>query len=204
MTYDVSVMAFKHEHHLEHLQDTLRLFGYRDLGQKSRVRGELELEREMQNWDLGNNRVLKAITPSAGWTVVLDPEKVMACHDKSCEEFSKKYSSVVMGMICDEVNKTYGFTVYRHGEKIREFLTVDGSVKANSGKKLSVEVGLDLADKAMLDDEIYDIFLGVTGVDLYTLMDEGEFSINELEKDEGAATAHRSLLEKLSPARLFD
>ena len=204
MSYDVSVMAFKHEHHLEHLHDTLRLFGYRDLGQKIKVRGEVELEREMKNWDLGNNRVLKAIAPSSGWTVVLDPEKVMACHDKPCEEFSKKHSSVVMGMICDETNKTYGFTVYRHGEKIREFLSVDGSVKANSGKELSAEVGLNLADKAMLDDEIYDVFLGVTGVDLYTLMDEGEFSIKELEKDEGAATAHRTLLERLSPARLLD
>lgn len=204
MSYDVSVMAFKHEHHLQHLHDTMDLFGYRRLGQRSKARGENQLAKEMEKWDLGNNRVLKAVAPCSGWTVVLDPEKGMACNGKSCAEFSRKHSSIVMGLICDPSTKTYGFSVYRYGQMIRHFVSVDGAVRANEGSELSAEVGLNLADKSLLDDEIYEIFLGVTGVDLYTLMEEGEFSIEELERTSSAVPHHLGLLEKLSPSRLFD
>jgi len=204
MSLDVSVMAFKHEHHLQHLHDTLGMFGYREVGERAKVCGDNELSEQMRTWDLGNKRVLKAIAPCPGWTVVYDPEKTMVYDSKSCQEFSRKHSSGVVGMICEGPSQTYGFAVYENGEKIREFLSVGGAVKTNFGKELSPEIGLNLSDKTMIDDEIFDIFLGVTGVDLYTLLENGEFSIKELEKTGGVAKSSNSILEKMSPLKLWE
>ncbi len=197
MSLDVCVVAFKDEHQ-KHLNDTLGVFGYRVLGERAKVHGDSELSKHMKDWDLGNNRVLKAVVLSAGWTVVCDPEKTMFSDTKSCQEYSRKHSAGVVGLICDASSKTYGFAVYEKGEKVREYLFVDGAVKANSGKRLLSELGLNLSDKSIVDDDIFEIFLGVTGVDLYTLLEAGEFSVKELERSVGGAQAQTVVQDKKS------
>lgn len=201
MNLDVSVVAFKAEHQ-RHLNETLGMFGYCDLGEKAKAHGDVELSKHMQNWDLGNNRVLKAVVPCAGWTVVFDPERAMFSDAKSCQEFSRKHSTGVIGMICDASSKTYGFTIYEKGEKIREYLYVDGAVKANFGKKLLSEMGLNLSGRSIADDDIFEIFLGVTGVDLYSLLETGEFTIKELERS-GGAQGQASVPEKKSRLKFW-
>jgi hypothetical protein len=202
MDLDVSIVAFKQEH-LKHLNETLSMFGYRDLGERAKAHGDVELSKHMEKWDLGNNRVLKAITPSAGWTVIYDPEKALISDSKSCQELSRKHSAGVMGMICDTSSKTYGFTLYEKGEKVREYLYADGAIKTNFGKRLLSELGLNLSDKSIVDDDIFEIFLGVTGVDLYTLLETGEFSIKELERGGGGAQAKASVPEKKSRLKFW-
>jgi len=191
MNLDVSVMAFKEERQ-KHLNDTLAMFGYRVLGERAKVRGDSELAKHMQNWDLGNNRVLKAVAPGSGWTIIYDPEKAMFSDAKSCQEFSRKHSTGVMGMICEASSKTYGFTIYEKGEKVREYLNVGGSVRANFGKRLLSELGLNLSDKSIDDDDIFEIFLGVTGVALYSLLETGEFAIKELERGKQGSESQAS------------
>jgi hypothetical protein len=202
MSIDVSVMAFKEEH-LKHLDETLGMFGYRVLGERAKVQGDVELSKHMQKWDLGNNRVLKAVVPSAGWTVIWDPERAMISDTKSCQEYSRKHSAGVIGMICDASSKTYGFTLYEKGEKVREYLHVDGAIKTNFGKKLLSELGLNLSDKSIVDDDIFDIFLGVTGVDLYTLLETGDFAVKELEKSDHGAEPQASAPEKKSRLKFW-
>ena len=202
MDLDVNVVAFKAEH-LKHLNETLGMFGYRDLGERAKAHGDAELSKHMQKWDMGNNRILKAVVSSAGWTIVFDPERAMISDAKSCQEFSRKHSSGVIGMICDASSKTYGFTLYEKGEKVREYLFVDGAVKTNFGKRLLSELGLNLSDKSIVDDDIFDIFLGVTGVDLYSLLETGEFTIKELERTGGSAQAQASVPEKKSRLKFW-
>jgi hypothetical protein len=202
MNLDVSVMAFKEEH-LKHLNDTLSIFGYRVLGERAKVIGDSELSKHMQNWDMGNNRVLKAVVPSAGWTVIWDPEKAMFSDVKSCQEYSRKHSAGLIGMICEASSKTYGFTIFEKGEKVREYLNVNGAIKTNFGKRLLSELGLNLSDKSIGDDDIFEIFLGVTGVDLYSLLETGEFSIRELERSAGGTVSQASAPEKKSRLKFW-
>ncbi len=192
MNLDVSVTAFKGEH-LKHLNDTLGMFGYRVVGERAKVHGDSELSKQIRNWDLGNNRVLKAVVPHAGWSIVFDPERSMPSDAKSCQEFSRKHSTGVIGIVCEASTKTYGFSIYEKGEKVREYLNVGGAVKANFGKRLLSELGLNLSDKSIADDDIFEIFLGVTGIDLYSLLETGEFAIKELERiDRGAEPQARA------------
>jgi len=202
MNLDVSVVAFKQEH-LKHLNETLGMFGYRDLGESTKVHGDVELSKHMQKWDLGNNRVLKAVVSSAGWTVIYDPERAMFSDTKSCQESSRKHSTGVIGMICETSSKTYGFTLYEKGEKVREYLYVDGATKINFGKRLLSELGLNLSDKSIVDDDIFEIFLGVTGVDLYSLLETGEFTIKELERSDRGAVSQASAPERKSRLKFW-
>jgi hypothetical protein len=202
MEFDVSVMAFKEEH-MKHLNETLGMFGYRVLGERAKVHGDSELSKQMQNWDLGNNRVLKAVVPSAGWTVIYDPERAMFSNTRSCQEYSRKHSAGVIGMICERSSKTYGFTIYEKGEKVREYLNVDGAIKTNLGKRLLSELGLNLSDKSIGDDDIFEIFLGVTGVDLYSLLETGEFTIKELERSGGGTGSQASASERKSVLKFW-
>lgn len=202
MNLDISVMAFK-EQHLKHLNETLGMFGYRVLGERAKVHCDSELSKHMQNWDLGNNRVLKAVVLCAGWAVIYDPERAMFSDTGSCQEFSRKHSTGVIGMICQASSKTYGFTLYEKGEKVREYLCVDGAIKTNFGKKLLSELGLNLSNKSIVDDDIFEIFLGVTGVDLYSLLETGEFTIKELERSDRGAVSQASAPERKSRLKFW-
>ena len=202
MKLDVSVMAFKDEH-LRHLNDTLGMFGYRVLGETAKVHCDSELSKHMQNWDLGNRRVLKAVAPCVGWTVIYDPERAMYSDSRSCQKFSREHSAGVIGMICEASSKTYGFTLYEKGEKVREYLNVGGAVKVNFGKRFLSELGLNLSDKSIADDDIFEVFLGVTGVDLYSLLETGKFAIKELEKSDQGAVSQASAPERKSRLKFW-
>jgi hypothetical protein len=106
-------------------------------------------------------------------------------------------------MICEASSKTYGFTIYEKGEKVREYLNVGGAIKTSFGKKLFSELGLNLSDKSIADDDIFEIFLGVTGVDLYSLLESGEFAIKELERSDRGSVSQASAPERKSRLKFW-
>jgi len=53
------------------------------------------------------------------------------------------------------------------------------------------------------DDDIFEIFLGVTGVDLYSLLETGEFAIKELERSDLGTVSQTGTPEKKSRLKFW-
>jgi len=175
-----SVVVIKGDRLMNHLTEIVGMFGYRDLGKNRIVRDDEEFAKMMDGWNLGDGRVLKAATTSAGWLMIYDPEFVMNVNAQACQAVSRKFSTQVFGMTLEGASDTFGFCLHDNGVKVREFLAVGGKLSKNDGKPLSPEIGLNLKGLSGLDEKLVTVMLGVTGVDLYTVIENGEFTVKEL------------------------
>jgi hypothetical protein len=62
--------------HISRIGDILDIFGYHDANNDNIVRNWHDLLKAISWWQLGKNRVLKAVFYSNGHTIIFDPEMV--------------------------------------------------------------------------------------------------------------------------------
>lgn len=181
-----SVVVIKGDRLVNHLPEIFGVFGYKDLGKNRVIHNDEELDKAMDAWNLGEGRVLKAVTTSAGWLLIYDPELVMNANAEACRAVSKKFTTQVFGLMLDGASDRFGFCLHDNGIKIREFLAVGGKLDRNDGKPLSPEIGLNLKGLSGLDEKLITVMLGVTGVELYSVLETNEFTVKELDSRTGS------------------
>jgi len=166
--------------HSGRLVELFRIFQYMDTGKDKEVSGADSLSKIVEGWDVGNNRVLKPTSFYKGWTVVIDPEMVMAVDDEANALVSEKFQTKTFGMICEGTSNTYAFSLFDKGRKIRGFNSIDGEIQ-QSGTPLESESGIDLS-KGFLEDEVITIMREETGIDFSELWETGLFLVKELDE----------------------
>jgi len=184
-----SAIVVKGERLLSHVSEILGVFGYSDLKKDRTVRNAEELERLMDAWDLGEKRSLKAVTASAGWVLIYDPEFALSSNAQACAAVSRRFDTQVFVMRADSAADTYAFSLYDGGARIRDFLASSGKLERNDGKPLSNEIGLNLKGLQGLDEKLTTVMLGLTGVDLYTVLEDNAFTVKELVRGEAPLNA---------------
>jgi len=132
-------------------------------------------------WDHLHNALInpedKGVVYHDTRTTIIDPELVMMFDEEPLKEISKKFGSVLT-MICEGISATYGFAVYRGGEKIRSLTVISGEIIHQFGESLPEEGDIDalsLSEEAVLD------ILSRLGFD-YSSMEKGnQFEVYHLE-----------------------
>lgn len=202
-----SVIVVKGERLLSHVSEILGMFGYQDLGKDRIVRKPEELEELMDAWDLGEKKSRKAVTTSAGWVMIYDPESALSANAQGCAAVSRKFETQVFGMKLDSASDTYAFSLHDKGAKIRDFHALAGKLERNDGRPLSNEIGLNLKGLQGLDEKLTTVMLGLTGVDLYTVLENNSFTVKEVVQGgvvpSGAEPAERSASSEKKPGWKF-
>ena len=127
-------------------------------------------------------------------TTIIDPELVMMLDEEPMKKLSKQFGSVLT-MVCEGVSATYGFAVYREGEKIRSLTVVDGSVADEFGHPLPEEDGISASD--LSEDTVLDI-LTKLGFDYTGLEQARGFNVYKLEFAEDVQSESDKSLNKLT------
>jgi hypothetical protein len=167
--------------HLPDLDEALESFDYHNTGNDRVVAQWDEAASYLSNWMLTRSRVLKVACFHQGWTVIFDPEMVMASDADACQALSTTAQARVFGMICEGTSNTYAFSLF-DGKKIRGHFALDGEVFEDFGDPLPEESGLN-SDKAYFEDDILVIMQRI-GVNYGKVISEStHFVIKEL--DEG-------------------
>ena len=119
----------------------------------------------------------KAVVHHNSQTVIIDPELVMMLDEGPMKELSKQYGTVIT-MVCESVSATYGFSVYRRGEKIRSLTAMDGETVDEFGDALPEEEAIS-AD--FLSEDTILALLSKLGFDYFGLEKANEFKVYHLE-----------------------
>jgi hypothetical protein len=132
MSLHINVVAIRGDH-IGKAGDLLRLFGY------EAENGPIEVT----GWDaaarhLGDHSC-KAVYFDGEWTVIVDPELVLMMDEATCAEVSRRLGSQVCGLVCEGVSGTYGFNLFRDGNKVRGFCSTNGVVTEDEGASLPEE-----------------------------------------------------------------
>ncbi len=70
-------------------------------------------------------------------------------------EYSRKWSTRIMGWVCEGASGSYGLTVFDSGCKYREAFSVGGEVVVDKGKPLPEESGMNWNE--VWEDDILEI-----------------------------------------------
>jgi hypothetical protein len=118
--------------------------------------------------DAAREHVHKAVVWHSGWTVVLDPELVMATEEAACTALARKAGAPVFTMLCEGTSGSYAFSLY-DPELKRAYFVVDGEVHDDRGVPIPEEK--DLRMEALFEDDVLLIMerLGVRYQSLETL-----------------------------------
>ena len=191
MSLHIGLLMIK-GNHLAHLDEVLESFNYHGTGNDRDVAQWDEAASYLSNWMLTRSRVLKAACFHQGWTVIFDPEMVMASDEDACQALSTTAQARVFGMTCEGASNTYAFSLF-DGKKIRGYFAVDGEVFEDFGDPLPEESGLN-SDKAYFEDDIleimqrigmnYDKVIGESTHFVIKELDEGDENPSELPPQE--------------------
>jgi hypothetical protein len=172
--------------HLPHLGEMLEGFSYHDTGNDREVVQWDEATNYLSNWMLTRSRVLKVACFHQGWTVIFDPEMVMASDADACQALSTTAQACVFGMICEGTSNTYAFNLF-DGKKVRGYFSVDGEVFEDFGSPLPEESGLN-SDRAYFEDDILAIMQRI-GVNYDEIINEStHFVVKELDEGDESPT----------------
>lgn len=85
-----------------------------------------------------NTIVYKAACYLNNWTIVYDPEMLMADNETACSNISNLLGTRVFGMICESTSNTYAY-INCIGNLTRSFWIGDGEIFKDSGEKFPEE-----------------------------------------------------------------
>ena len=119
----------------------------------------------------------KAVVHHNSRTAIIDPELVMMLDEDSMKELSNQFGSILT-MVCEGVSATYGFSVFRNGEKIRSLTATDGEIVDEFGDALPEEDGISA--NTISEDTILNL-LSKLGFDYFGLEEANEFKVYHLE-----------------------
>jgi hypothetical protein len=97
------------------------------------------------------DHVYKAVVWHSGWTVVLDPEMVMATEEAACSELARKAHAPVFTMVCEGTSGSYSFSLYDPDLK-RSYSVVDSVVHDDRGVPIPEEVDVRLEE--LFEDDV--------------------------------------------------
>lgn len=151
--------------------EVFEAFSYKPV-QSRRIQGWLNVLNELQypRTDSPREHVHKAVTVYKGWTVVLDPELILAAEEKICSSLAELLKVSIFGMLCEGISGSYGFWLYQPQLR-RGYLRVDGTVEQDIGSPIPEEGGVDLAH--LFEDDVLLIMrrLGVSFQELELVED---------------------------------
>lgn len=113
----------------------------------------------------GDRTLPKAACLINGWTVILDPELIMASDDEPCVKLSRQLKSRVFALHCESTTGAYRYGFYE-GRLLRVAGYVDGTLEEDEGPRQPEEG--DLGDARDPAEVSKDDVLGImqrTGVD---------------------------------------
>jgi len=110
-------------------------------------------------------------------TTIIDPELVMMHDDEVLTQMSSDFGPV-LSMICEGVSGTYGFSVFKNGEKMRSLLSVDGEIVDSYGAPLPEEG--DASDDELSEGRVVEI-LQKLGFSYESLTKANEYILYHLE-----------------------
>jgi hypothetical protein len=116
----------------------------------------------------------KAITYTNGRTNIIDHEMVLLVKEEMWKLFSIQFGSVIT-MICEGVSGSYGYWIYRNGERVRNVLVVDTKIVEQFGESLPEESGID--------------FTSLYEVNMFQILTKLGFNFYDLDK----ANSYRTL-----------
>jgi hypothetical protein len=158
MSLHISLLLLE-GNHLSHISQVFEMFGYQDSRDDKQVQG-WEALKILDNWQISDTEVLKAVCLCQNWSVIVDPEMVMFADEEACAKVSSEFQIRIFGTICEGVSATYGFNFFQ-GQKVRGFLSVDGEIIEDVGDPLA---GESLFDKRQVfEDEILRV-MGETAI----------------------------------------
>jgi hypothetical protein len=128
--------------------------------------------------------VYKAVVWHSGWTVVLDPEMVMATEEAACSDLARKARAPVFTMLCEGASGSYAFSLY-DPELKRAYFVVDGVVHDDRGVPIPEEV--DLRMEELFEDDVL-LIMERLGVPYRSLETIGSFTIWTLDESHSAPT----------------
>jgi hypothetical protein len=136
MSLHISVVAIQGDH-IGRTKELLGLFGF---GFET---GPIEVTSLEESSRYLDNHGCKAVYYQQGWTAIVDPELVFMIDEGACAEISRRLGSQVCGFVCEGVSGTYGFNLFRDGEKVRGFCSTNGKITEDNGQPIAEESGLD-------------------------------------------------------------
>ena len=161
------------------MRSVFEAFDYHPLGMEVVLawKAALEAIRYPRN-SSPRTTVHKAVSSCNGWTVILDPELVMAADAAACSQLAARFGAQVFAMICEGTSCTYASSSYRAGVR-RAFMTVDGEVAEDDGQPIPEEASIDLGK--LFEDDVLRIMDRV-GVSYSALASTGPFDIWALDE----------------------
>src|ERR1700682_2977415 len=102
MSLSASLLLFKGDHRAA-MPEVFRLFRCRPIDSPQTVQAWSDVVPILSRWRVSRALVKKAVTSVHGWTVVLDPEMVMAMDRKACGQTSERLASAVLGVLIEGV-----------------------------------------------------------------------------------------------------
>lgn len=124
------------------------------------------------------NIVSKAVSFINGWSVILDPELVLAIEYDKWNQFAQQFHAPIFTMICEGASGTYSF-FYTDGTNARTFFSIAGDTQEDSGKKILQEAGIDL--NSIFEDDIL-LVMEKLGVKFRDIEEATEYQIWELDE----------------------
>jgi hypothetical protein len=151
MSLSASVVAVKADAR-DSIREVLEMFAQRPLEMRPVPGWEAALEAmRYPRDDSPRTTVHKAVTLCGGWTVVMDPEMLMAVDADACARLSERFRAPVFAMICQGTSGTYAFSWYNAGQR-RRFWLSDGEVMEDDGDPIPEEAGIDL--RSLFEDGV--------------------------------------------------
>jgi hypothetical protein len=136
MSLHISVVAIQGDH-IGRAEELLGLFG------SGPETGPIEVTSLEEASRYIDTHGCKAVYCHLGLTAIVDPELVFMMDEGTCAEISRRLGSQVCGFVCEGVSGTYGFNLFRDGEKVRGFCSTNGKITEDMGQPIAEEIGFD-------------------------------------------------------------
>ena len=120
--------------------------------------------------------VYKAAGLLNDWTVILDPEMLLATNVKACAAVSQMLNSKLFGMLCEGTSGTYAY-VYCDGEIKRSFFAVDRQIYNDIGEHIPGEPPAEEVDEVSILQ-----MMARMGVDYQALASVADFYVFEFDE----------------------
>jgi hypothetical protein len=134
------------------MRDVFELFKQKPLGMQPVPSWQAALEAiRYPRADSPRTTVHKAVAVCRDWTVVLDPELLMAADADACARLSERFRAPVFAMICQGTSGTYAFS-WHDADRRRRFWVSDGEVIEDDGDPIPEEDGINLA--GLFEDDV--------------------------------------------------
>ena len=126
--------------HLTSLSEVFEALGYRGTGKVREVFSAEEAKELVSDPALGRTSFRMFACIVHGWTVVVDPELVMASDQDACAKVSTQLKTRLFSMTIQESTGTYAYDLY-NGQRIRGFLYQDGEMVETLGNPFDPQSG---------------------------------------------------------------